>query len=157
MDDRPYLTPAELDFRRDESVTALGDGRYVVATDAQSATGNPGRSPSESGSRASRRRTDHGASAVHPTDGPSAEEGVSPDGTTGERPNDEDDADESTPAYFADVTVRTDEGEFDARFEDDDIGAVCASLLRWYARRVAPDDDPEEVLSILLSRSAFDL
>ena len=45
MDDSEPLTPEELDFRRDPSVTALGDGRYVVATARDAAATAGGRTP----------------------------------------------------------------------------------------------------------------
>lgn len=160
MEDRPYLTPAELDFRRDESVTALGDGRYVVATagaaSSASSTAARGdrrdtradRAPAtDRGARGNRGRTldtDGGVAAADDTDSRGA---ASPDRTDRiDRPD-----------YFVDLSVRTDAGTFDTRVEGDDIGEVFASMLRWYARRVSPDDDPERVLSILRSRSEPDL
>jgi hypothetical protein len=168
MDDSPYLTPAELDFRRDPSVTALGDGRYVVATDPpDDATGTRDRDSdaAERPDASSPRRT-----GELDTDGGVAVDGVDAvtddPGTVASVPADADETDADaadtdarteSSDYFVDVAVRTDEGEFDARFESDDIGAVCASMLRWYARRVSPDDDPKKVLSVLLSRSEFAL
>jgi hypothetical protein len=152
MEDRPYLTPAELDFRRDPSVTALGGDRYVVATDP------PDDAP-EASERASAATGRRDARDDGPAREPTADGGAvvaDADATDGS-PANESLTDGPRTDYFADIAVRTDEGEFDARFEGDDIGAVFASMLRWYARRVSPDDDPKKVLSVLLSRSEFAL
>lgn len=168
MDDSPYLTPAELDFRRDPSVTALGDGRYVVATDppddaAKTPDGDSdaaGRPDAPSARPTGELDTDGGVAVADPgavtnEAGAVAAESAKADATDAE-PADADATDES-PEYFLDVAARTDEGEFDARFESDDIGVVCAAMLRWYAQRVSPEDDPKKVLSVLLSRSEFAL
>ncbi|MDS0293106.1 DUF7500 family protein [Halogeometricum luteum] len=138
MDDSEPLTPEELDFRRDPSVTPLGDGRYVVATARDD--------PPTPGGRTSRTRREAGQSdSEERSDGDSAA-GMSAETET---------VDSEDPDYFVRLAARTDEGTFETRVADDDIGAVCAAMLRWYARRVSPEDDPAEVLSVLLSRSEF--
>ncbi|MUV58789.1 hypothetical protein [Halogeometricum sp. CBA1124] len=158
MDDSPYLTPAELDFRRDPSVTALGDGRYVVATDppddaAKTPDGDSdaaGRPDAPSARPTGELDTDGGVAVADP--GAVTNEAGSVAAESAKA-----DATDESPEYFLDVAARTDEGEFDARFESDDIGVVCAAMLRWYARRVSPEDDPKKVLSVVLSRSEFAL
>jgi hypothetical protein len=151
MDDSPYLTPAELDFRRDPSVTALGDGRYVVATDPPDDAAKTPDGDSDAAGRPD-------APSARPTGELDTDGGVAvPDPGAVAAESAKADATDEAPEYFLDVAVRTDEGEFDARFESDDIGVVCAAMLRWYARRVSPDDDPKKVLSVLLSRSEFAL
>ena len=160
MDDRPYLTPEELDFRRDASVTSLGDGRYVIATDGDGAArphrpSRAGGEPETDSETTTERvdasaKSDETASEARETTSESREstsEADEPPAETGER--------DARPDYFVSLAARTDEGTFDTRLAGDDIGAVCASMLRWYARCVSPDDDPAEVLSILLSRSGL--
>lgn len=160
MDDRDYLTPAELDFRRDPSVTALGGDRYVVATDApadsathRSATRRQN-APASDESRTGRLDTDGGVAVAESTTFENR-----PDSDGGSEPASASPGDAATSGadYFVDIAVRTDEGTYDTRFEGDDIGEVCASMLRWYAGHVSPTDDPKNVLSVLLSRSDLSL
>lgn len=147
MDDSEPLAPEELDFRRDPSVTALGDGRYVVATardDPATARRDPAprtRRGEEVGTNGQRRSEDERSK-----ENESAETETTASDVEGERPD-----------YFVSLAARTDEGTFDAHLDGDDIGSVFDSMLRWYARRVSPEDDPAEVLSVLLSRSDLSL
>ncbi|MDS0298520.1 hypothetical protein NDI76_07185 [Halogeometricum sp. S1BR25-6] len=149
MDDSEPLTPDELDFRRDPSVTALSDGRYVVATARDAAT--------TAGDRTRRGRRETRTLAQTDDQQRSADstatetEAESEAGGSEEKEKEK----EERPDYFVSLAARTDEGTFETRVADDDIGAVCAAMLRWYARRVAPEDDPAEVLSVLLARSEF--
>ncbi|WP_254546266.1 DUF7500 family protein [Halomarina pelagica] len=52
--------------------------------------------------------------------------------------------------YAVDVAVKTDRGVADERFRANDVRAIFADLLRWYVERLAPEDDPAEVLDLLL-------
>lgn len=165
MEDRTYLTLQELDFRSDECVTELGDGRYVVATDdGGSETTRPAGRPERRTDRGRperrtdrdrpERRTDRDRPA---SDRPATNRSETPDAGRRATRSRRDPPERDESAYFVSLAARTDEGTFDTRIEGDDIGAVCASMLRWYARRVSPHDDPQKVLSVLLSRAELDL
>ncbi|ELZ26254.1 hypothetical protein C474_21196 [Halogeometricum pallidum JCM 14848] len=147
MDDSEPLAPEELDFRRDPSVTALGDGRYVVATARDDpATARRDRTPR------TRRGEDIGTGGQRRSKNERSRENESAETETADS-----DGEGERPDYFVSIAARTDEGTFDAHLDGDDIGAVFAAMLRWYARCVSPEDDPAEVLSVLLSRSALSL
>lgn len=57
--------------------------------------------------------------------------------------------------YYLELGARTDVAEDETVVAGDDIGAVLADALRWYARRVAPSEDPKTVVSALLSNTEF--
>ncbi|SFR44018.1 DUF7500 family protein [Halogeometricum limi] len=170
--DREPLTPDELDFRRDDRVTALGDGRYVVATSTDPAPtprrplstgvrGRPGDVDAETDVGTDAADADTETDVDAETDGgvDTAGNGADAAATPTAVPDETALARESRddPKYFVELAARTDEGTFETRIDGDDIGAVCASMLRWYARQVSPSDDPKKVLSVLLSRSEFGL
>lgn len=128
MTDRTYVTPDELDFTEDDSVRELGDDRYVVAVDGdggRAGDANPGADADEPGLRAARESRSRG----------------------GESPGSD--------RYYLELGARTDVAEDETVVAGDDIGAVFADALRWYARRVAPSEDPKKVVSVLLSDTEF--
>jgi hypothetical protein len=132
MSEKTYLTPDELSFAGDDRVRTLGDDRYVVA-----ATG--------SGDGRGERTAQSGDPS-----GPREE-------TAGATPEADDSAGApSRDRYFIDVRVRTDEGTDAVCVDGDDLRDVFVRTLRWYARRVSPEDDPATVVDVLLSGTEFD-
>jgi hypothetical protein len=57
--------------------------------------------------------------------------------------------------YTVDVTAKTDHGVASHAVASNDVSETFEELLRWYASRVAPDDDPAEVVEVLLAASDF--
>lgn len=57
--------------------------------------------------------------------------------------------------YYLEIGARTDVAEDETVVAGDDIGAVFADALRWYARRVAPSERPRKVVEVLLSDTEF--
>jgi hypothetical protein len=147
MSERRYLTRDELEFADDDRVRSLGDDRYVVATGDGA---DDARVDSEEAATADDVRAD-GAAATR--------RGETADGD-GTRRNSEPDPEAWGPQrrgrYVVDLRVRTDEGADAARFDGEDIREVFERALRWYARRVSPDDDPRTVLDVLLAGTEFD-
>lgn len=126
MTDRTYVTPEELDFTEDDSVRELGDDRYVVAVDGD---GDGGRAADATNADEPGRRA--------------AQEGSRGGESSG------------SDRYYLELGARTDVAEDETVVAGDDIGAVFADALRWYARRVAPSEDPKKVVSVLLADTEF--
>lgn len=89
------------------------------------------------GTRGNRRRTESVRSVAPENEGAT-------DGETTE-----------TDRYYLELGARTDVAEDETVVEGDDIGAVFADALRWYARRVAPSEDPATVVEVLLDGTEF--
>lgn len=127
-DDTPegVLSPDDLELTED--VAELDDGRYVVPTDedGQRATTSTGNAPSPSGTTSDRATAGNQA----PTEGLSG-------------------------AYAAAVTMRTPTGTDATQVETNDVRELFEELLVWYAEQMAPGDDPEDALSVLLAQSSL--
>lgn len=121
------LSPDELELPDD--VAELDEGRYVV--------------PTEEGDRPSVGEAD--APAPTPTDGPDAESSAAEGRPTAALSG----------AYAAAVTMRTPEGTDATQVETDDVRELFEELLVWYAEQMAPGNDPEEALSVLLAESSL--
>ncbi|RDI70777.1 DUF7500 family protein [Halopelagius longus] len=160
MTDRTYLTPDELDFASDDSVRELGDGRYVVAVGGDAGGGDANGGNRRRTERERRVAPENGATDGETTagakiegetrDGESAEPKATDGGTTDGTP-------ETSEAgrYYLELGARTDVAEDETVVEGDDIRAVFADALRWYARRVAPSEDPATVVEVLLDETEF--
>ncbi|SFG06473.1 hypothetical protein SAMN04488063_1311 [Halopelagius inordinatus] len=66
-----------------------------------------------------------------------------------------DDESSDSDRYYLELGARTDVAEDETVVAGDDIGAVFADALRWYARRVAPSERPQKVVNVLLSDTEF--
>lgn len=58
-------------------------------------------------------------------------------------------------AYAAAVTMRTPEGTRTTQVSTNDVRELFDELLLWYVEGMAPEADPEEALSVLLSESSL--
>jgi hypothetical protein len=88
---------------------------------------------------------------------------VDGDGTASARPlrsgADEDRAGRlaAVPEQFAvDLAVKTDHGVATHEIRTDDVGEAFGELLRWCAARIAPGEDPREVVEVLVASGALD-
>ncbi|MEE6211113.1 hypothetical protein U3A55_13265 [Salarchaeum sp. III] len=125
------LSPEDLDVEDREEVQQIGDGRYVVAT-------NAGRSPDP-------RPT--GALPSEPDDSPTPEETPSATAALSAVPE----------QYAAALAVKTDRGVADERFASNNVVDTFERTLRWYAQRIDASEPPEDVLRVLLAESDLDL
>lgn len=58
--------------------------------------------------------------------------------------------------YTVDVTAKTDSGVASHSVASNDVSETFEGLVRWYASQVAPDEDPAEVVDVLLAASDLD-
>lgn len=64
-------------------------------------------------------------------------------------------ADGTEMAYCAAVTVRTPAGEASFRTASNDVTEFFDSFLRWYLSQVAPDEEAQDALGVLVESSSF--
>lgn len=55
--------------------------------------------------------------------------------------------------YTVDVTAKTDHGVASHSIASNDVSETFEELVRWYASQVAPDEDPADVVDVLLAAS----
>lgn len=126
------LAPEDLDVTDREEVSEIGDGRFVVSTEA-------GRSPSPRSSPS-----------------PSVDESPTPSETPASAPLG--DSLSAVPQRYATViAAKTDSGVADEQFASNNIVDTFERTLRWYASRIDPEEPPEDVLRVLLAESDLDV
>lgn len=54
------------------------------------------------------------------------------------------------------MPVRSDRGVATHEVRTNDVRGAFGDLLRWYAACIAPDEDPREVIELLLASGALD-
>lgn len=54
------------------------------------------------------------------------------------------------------MAVRSDRGVATHEARTNDVRGAFGDLLRWYAACIAPDEDPREVIELLLASGALD-
>lgn len=133
-EERPVLTPEELDIADDDHVTQIDEGRFVVSPDT--------------------RPSDDPAAVADP-----AEETPPEPHPTGalDRSTVHDwlahDLEGATSRYGFDVTARFGEDVAQRRMVSNDVVTIFESLVLWYAQQIDADTPVEEVLGILLAES----
>lgn len=126
-DDDGGLRPEDLRLD-DDRVRTLEDGRLVISTDEEPATGGSGTSASQSSARGAR-RTPGDLTAFLPDEA----------------------------AYELAVAARTDRGTAGTTVGSNDIREAFTGLLRWYAGQVEPELPAEAVLATLVEASELSL
>ncbi len=58
--------------------------------------------------------------------------------------------------FAADLAVKTDHGVATHEVRADDVREAFGDLTRWYAARIAPDEDPRSVVELPLATGALD-
>lgn len=106
-----------------EHVRQLEDGRYVITTDNMGATQPDSREVRES--IREEQESSKSATALTDLDG----------------------------KYALVASMRTGMSENTFHIDTNDVSEAFESLLRWYARQVAGDRPPEEVIEVLLANS----
>ncbi|MFC7214199.1 hypothetical protein ACFQO4_08935 [Saliphagus sp. GCM10025334] len=154
--DNAILTPDDLEVTPDnETVTQLGENRYVVRSESNSSSDLESPSlPSPDGERGleteaagerTRQRADIGLEA----DG-GLEFGTDSNGSDATREPDEWLAAASEP-HGVEITLKTDGEIAHHRATSHDVREVFADLLTWYAGQLDDDMSPTDALQVLLA------
>lgn len=140
-DDEGVLSPDDLELP-DEHVAELDDERLVVYPD-----GEPSGRP-------------EGASLPDPVAGDERDDGANDERDDGARGGAGQrslrDAADVPEAYALAAAAKTERGLDERVVRSNDVGRTFELFLRWYAGRVAPDRDVEEVLRVLVAASDLD-
>lgn len=145
--DGPVLGPEELDIERRENVVEIDEGRFVIASDEDSAR----RAATLAEERAERgEATEHAGTERGSTENP-------PDPRELDAQTVRDwqvDALASVGSYYGfQLTAKTQQGVNHHQMYSDDVGTVFDGLLLWYAQQLDRETPVEDVLGILLTES----
>ena len=138
-DDEDVVRPEELDFTRDERVSILREGRYVVATGGQ---GRPTSAP----------QPDRDSDSDSPDAGSS--DAASDERSPGELLEElGDKLDRANQSHGFAIAALFDDEVARRAVLSDDLAATFGELVTWAASRVDDDTPPEVVLGIMLLAS----
>jgi hypothetical protein len=143
-EDGPILSPEELEIAKDQHVTQLDEGRFVVSPDARQQSNKPQQEESD-------QRPDDEAEKTRPQS-PKQHSTQSEPGIAREEVHEwlRESFRRGGSRYGFDVTAIFDGSVSQRRMASNDVVTIFESLIVWYAQQIDEDTPVEEILGILL-------